>query len=177
MTTAARGGDIKRRVRAEVHARAAAAGWANLGRERRRELYERWSEDPAVGGLLSEVMQPHQVRVYLKDTVLKKYARGARPGLPALLQGMGVRWDEVTRWYTTPAAMLCDGKALYTLALAKDWKIAVMNAFERRCDAGPLERNLVLLTDHTAGRLVDRDYRGIIEAAGRRLDVDVHWVT
>ena len=169
--------DIKKSVTHRVHRMADEVDWSHLTIPERSKLYEFWTADPQVGGLLNEVMDPERVRVYLKDTIMKNYARSRRPEILPLLRSMSMPCDPVLQEYIKPVAVLCDHRYLYTLTVAKEWKISIMSAYERGLDVGNLDRNIVFITEHTTGRFVDRSYRNMIESAAERLEVDVRWVT
>ena len=173
----AREAETKRNIRRRVHQLADAADWMHLTVEQRRALYEKWSADPGVGGALGQVMQPTQVRVYLKDTLMKSYFRAKRTRLPELLSAMSLPLDGVTRRFTAPTAILTEGPRLYTLTPAIHWKIALMNTFERASSVAGLKRNLLLIERHTTGKFVDSAYRRMIEGVAQRLEIDIHWVT
>jgi hypothetical protein len=168
---------IKEDVTQLVHQRADQADWMHLNIPQRQKYYEEWTADPQIGGLLSQTMHPSHVRVYLKDTIMKTYSRNQRPDIRALLTNLSIPCAQVTRELIKPQALLCGRTRLYTLAPAKDWKIAIMSAFERACEFGSIKENVVFITEHTAGRFIDKKYRDMINAAARRLDVTVHWLT
>jgi len=63
--------------------------------------------------------------------------------LKDLLKQMGLECKRVTREYEKPEAQLCDNRRLYTLAVAKEWRVAIFSAFERAHDLGGVEENLV----------------------------------
>lgn len=168
--------DVIRIVTERVHEIADKADWQHLTIPQRKKFYEEWTEDPQIGGLLSRVMEPHRIRVYLKDTVMKNYSRKQKPNLQNLLEGMSLEFLEINKQFIKPEALLLDQTKLYTLTIAKEWKGAIMSAFERGYEIGSLEINTVFITDHTNGRFVDKYYRDLIDCAARKLGIQVHWV-
>lgn len=64
----------------KVYTDAAALDWEHTSQTMRTRQYERWLEDPLVGGILGQWMSPSEMRVWLKDGPLKEFAR-ARAGL------------------------------------------------------------------------------------------------
>jgi len=168
--------EIKEIVTKRVHAIADDVDWSYLTIPQRQRYYEEWTDAPEIGGLLGQVMEVHNVRVYLKDTVMRAYARGRRPGMEKLLASMSISCGQVTRAYIKPEAVLCDGRDLYTTTVAKEWKGAIMSAFERGCEVRNVRRNVVFMSEHTVGRFVDQAYRDVIGAAAKRLGVEVLWM-
>lgn len=169
--------DIKEKVTRKIHKLADRHQWSRLSINARRKLYEEWTNDPEIGGALSQIIDANRVRVYLKDTVMKNYARTRRPELANLLNTLSIPCGSVTKKYSKPSALLCDGSSLYTLTVAKEWKTSLMSAFERASEEGDMVRNTVFISEHTVGRFVDASYRALIEAAARRLDIEVVWLT
>lgn len=151
--------------------------WLHLNISERKAFYEQWTEDPEIGGALRKVMEPHRVRVYIKDSIMGTYTRSRRPSITKLLSSMSIECLDITREYIKPQAVLCNKKYLYTLAVAKDWKIALMSAFERAAEISHIDTNKVFFIEHTSRRFVDRSYRGLIESAGKRLGVEIQWIT
>ncbi len=169
--------EIKRKITKQVHKMADEADWLHLNIPERQRHYEAWTADPQIGGQLSQVMPANRVRVYLKDTVLKQYSKTRRTPIIQLLNTMGTECQRVTHKFQKPEAILCDGSRLFTLAAAKDWRNALTSAFERAYELDSKQENVLILTDHTAGRFVDLSYRKVIEDAATRLEVSVIWLT
>lgn len=153
------------------------ADWVHLNINERKALYEQWTEDSEIGGSLRKIMEPNRVRVYIKDSILRSYTRNKRPSLNGLLKSMSIECGDITKEYIKPQAILCGSTDLYTLAVAKEWKMALMSAFEREAEIGNLKRNRVFFIEHTSRRFVDTSYRNLIEGAAKRLGIEVQWIT
>ncbi|MFB9992518.1 hypothetical protein ACFFLM_11125 [Deinococcus oregonensis] len=168
---------IKIQVTGKIHALADQADWCHLNITQKTRLYESWILDPTLGGRLAALMGTEKVHRYIKDTVMRAYMRTKRPDLPTMLKRMSFRHTHLVQSYEKPHALLYDHTHLYTLTVAKEWRMALLSAYERATFVGGhLDRNLVLITDHGFDRFLDQGYRGMVESAGKRLDVDVHWV-
>lgn len=164
--------DIIRRVREMADK----ADWCHLKIPEKSALYRQWVNDPTIGGELARLDGPDSVRVFLKDTVIKQYLKEKRPVLKDLLKQMGLDCKHVTTTYEKPEALLCDDGRLYTLAVAKEWRVAIFSAFERAHDRGKVTENLVFFTDHDVDRYTDRSYKTMIEHGAEKLDVKIHWI-
>ncbi len=169
--------EIKAAVAQRVYALADALDWMHLNIEQHKQYYEAWTIDPQIGEILSQVMPPGRVRVYIKDTLMKTYMENHRPVLKSLLTSMSISYNKVTKEFEKPQALLCDGTRMYTLTKAREWKTTLMTAFERGCEVRKLEKNTVFITEYTAGRFVDKEYQDLINAAADRLSIAVHWLT
>jgi len=167
---------IKEEVRKRVYTLADAADWNHLNIEQRSRYYEKWTEAPDIGGLLEKIMPAGSVRVHIKDTIMGCYSRSNRLEIRDLLISMSVSCGKITREYVKPQAILCDGTNLYTLTRAKDWKISLINSFERAKEVKGIKSNIMLIYGHTSRRFVDRSYRSMIENAAGRLDIEVKWI-
>ncbi len=169
--------DTKNTVTQKVRKLADQHDWSRLSIDAKTKLYEEWTNDPEIGGALARVMEANRVRVYLKDTVIRNYARAQRPELLKLLNALSISCEDVSKNYSRPTGVLCDTSSLYTLTMAKEWKIALMSAFERANEEGGVTQNKLFIREHNVGRFVDASYRALIEGAGRRLDIDIVWLT
>jgi len=164
-------------VKKRVYALADEVDWMHLNIDQRRRYYEEWTESPDIGGLLREIMSDGRIRVYIKDSIIGSYCRSKRLGIRDLLISTSIGCGVITKEYVKPQAILCDGKFLYTLINAKDWKVSLINSFERGQEVRGIKRNLMFITEHTSGRFVDYSYRSIIGTAAKRLGVEIEWVT
>ena len=63
--------DIKENIRKALWEAAADLDWSGLSDMEKSKYYELWTRDPAIGGQLAHFMDPRQVRVYIKDSLLK----------------------------------------------------------------------------------------------------------
>jgi hypothetical protein len=72
--------DLRLDVVAEVYRQAGELDWEGLTDKRRSVMYDRWLDDPAVGGYLTRFLSRERARVWLKDVPMKEYSR-ARNGI------------------------------------------------------------------------------------------------
>lgn len=168
---------IKKSVAKKVHSIADKIDWSHLTIPERQKCYEEWTDDPEIGGTLSKIIEPRRVRVYLKDTIMKEYAKSKRPELRKLLASLSYSYNTVSKEYVKPISLFCDGNKMYTIAVAKEWKIALLSAFERGYEVKNIKENLLFVIDHTSGRFVDNSFRELIEDASNRLGIKIIWVT
>ncbi|MEG3923331.1 hypothetical protein [Microcoleus sp. T3_D1] len=169
--------EIKKDVMRRVHKIADEADWRHLTINQRTLYYKNWTSNPEIGGRLSQIMELERVRVYLKDTVMKSYSRTQRLDIRTLIASMSLPCEYVTQKFIKPQGLLCNGTDLYTLTVAKEWKTALLSAFERGYELKNLNRNTVFIIEHTTSRFVDQSYRDMIATAAERLTIDIHWVT
>lgn len=174
--------EIKVAVTSRVHALADQLDWVYLTIEQRRRYYEAWTNDENIGGLLRQVIDANRVRVWLKDTVMKNYLKQRRPSITNFLSRTSVSCGVILRSYRKPEAVLCEdtslfeGGNLFTLTGAKEWRVALMSAYERAAEIKKPGRNILYIIEHTSGRFADESYRSLISGAGAKLGVEVVWV-
>ena len=69
--------------------------WIVLSTSEKSKHYEAWVRDPEIGGALSAYVNLSDVRVYLKDTLMKDYANDAKVGIDAFercFNEIGIGW-------------------------------------------------------------------------------------
>src|SRR5262245_24093964 len=87
-------------------------GWLNLSASAKSRRYEAWTRDPNVGGVLARYIRVSDVRLYLKDTLLKGYSqdRLSDDSMPAKLLDIPLT-DQIVRRYVKPhGRRLTDGR-------------------------------------------------------------------
>jgi hypothetical protein len=81
---------FRRMIIAEVYRQAGEMDWDGLTDKQRSVAYDRWLDDPAIGGELTRFLPRERARVWLKDVPMKEYAR-ARSGIGSLADLVTVR--------------------------------------------------------------------------------------
>lgn len=71
---------VRRDIIAEVFRRADELDWDGLTQTQRSACYNRWLEDPALGGILTRYIPVERARVWIKDVPMKHYPK-ARSGI------------------------------------------------------------------------------------------------
>lgn len=168
-------------IRAEVFeviwAQADEIGWLHLDSSEKSRLYSYWTEAEAIGGRLGAYMDPRQVRVYLKDTVLKSYSieRMSDPTMArrVLRIGEGVPAMEI---YTKPHGQRLDDGRIIAWSNASDWKLTLFAVFERAYPSPGATPYGVVLIPNT-GKFRTQDERRMVEEAGQRLGIqNIVWL-
>jgi hypothetical protein len=81
---------LRRAIIAEVYQQAGDMDWDGLTDKQRSAAYDRWLDDPAIGGELTRFLSRERARVWLKDVPMKEYAR-ARSGIGSFADLVTVR--------------------------------------------------------------------------------------
>jgi hypothetical protein len=166
---------VRTALRARVWAEAERLGWDALTNLERSQRYDVWTDDPEVGGVIERYVDKGQVRVYIKDTILKRYAQH-RLGDPArVLRVLRIPADAaVAAEYRQPhGRALADGR-LVAWGRAEEWRLVLMALHERAFGAPDLRPYGAVLLQ-AGGR-----FEGVSAAAGdaaRRLGIEqVVWL-
>ena len=172
---------IPKEIRAEIRdylwVEADRINWASLSTGEKSRLYTQWTESRDVGGKLGAYMDPRQIRVYLKDTLLKSYTRermaDPRPIFRVLEIEPGV--DCVQTFIKPHGRELRDGRVI-AWSRATEWKLTLLAVFERAFGRAGLTSYAAVLLE-TSTRHADIESRKVVEAAAERLGIQhVAWL-
>lgn len=167
--------EVRTKLRARVWKEAERLGWYALTNLERSQRYDEWTNDPMVGGVLENYVDRGQVRVYIKDTLLKRYAQH-RLGDPArVLRVLRIPANAaVSTEYRQPhGRALADGR-LVAWGRAEEWRLVLMALHERAFGLPGMRPFAAVLLQ--AGRRFEA-VRPTADDAARRLGVEtVVWL-
>jgi hypothetical protein len=169
--------DVRERIRMLIWSRADELGWSDLPDSERAKYYEQWTREKAIGGTLGHYIDPRKVRVYIKDSVLKPYARVRLSGSEQkILQRLVVPAEtEVAARYIKPHGVrFVDGR-IVSWGNSRDWKLILMAMFERAAlSPGSSAFGMVLLEN---GKTAEGATRNIVCDAAARLGIQrLEWI-
>lgn len=146
--------------------------WSALSDQEKSFLYEEWIKDKEIGGVLSRYVDPRNVRVYLKDTIMKPYGRERIRDFTPIIKRLGLSEDiQVIETYIKPhGRRLSDGRVI-CWGLARDWKAILFAVFER---AYVVKKGVpfcaVIMSP--SGKLQQPIYREMVETAGEKMGIE-----
>ena len=159
-------------VRDRLWSQADRIGWTTLSDSQKSILYEQWIQDIEVGQVLARYMAPQNIRVYIKDTIMKPYGRERIKEAGPILSLLGLPQDiSIGREYIKPhGRMLYDGRII-CWGLARDWKAVVFSVFERakRCPSG---RAYAAILMYSSGKTKQPSERRLISDACQHLGIE-----
>jgi hypothetical protein len=159
--------DLKRRIEADADR----VGWATTNLADKSRLYDQWVRDPLIGGVLARYLELAQVRVYIKDTLLKDYhrKRSGSAERPFRILGLGAE-VEIAHTYIKPhGRRLTDGRVI-CWGRADNWKLIAMALHERSYGQQGSTPFAALLSEAT-GRFREAGVREMVEAAATKLGI------
>ena len=144
--------------------------WTALSPSSKSASYEAWTRDPSIGGVLSRYISLSDVRVYLKDTLLKDYARYKHADSAQVMRILDLSSIPVVKSYIKPhGRLLADGRVVCWGA-ANAWKNVLMAAYERAYGDKRAKPFAVVLTS-ALGQYHQPSVRKMVERAATRLGV------
>lgn len=163
---------MRRSIREALWRRLDELDWPSLSDLDHSNYYEQWTRAADIGGKLGHFMDPRAVRVYIKDTLVKDYARERLLSSgSSVLSLLGIPPDSpVAREFIKPHSVLLVDGSLVTWGNSRDWKHLVMAAFERRHLRGGEGATALVIIE--TGKTADPADRELVRDAAARLGVN-----
>lgn len=163
--------DVRDQLRERMWRIADEIDWLALGPTEKTQHYENWTKDPEVGGVLQRYMAVGQVRVYIKDSILKDYPRARRADQekPFRMIGLDAKVD-VTRVFVKPHGRLLSDGRIVCWGRAADWKAILLAVYERSFTILNARPHAAVLTE-SAGKFSDANVRAVVIEAAKRLGI------
>lgn len=168
--------DLREQLRARLWQESDEVGWMHLSTGAKSRYYDNWARDSEVGGVLARYMDRSQLRIYLKDTLLKGYtnAKLADEGRPLRVLRVPEQVHVVDRFRKPHGCRLDDGR-LICWGKASEWKMMLMALHERAFGGEGTRCGVVFF--NALGTYRETGTRRLVEDAASRLGVeDVVWV-
>ncbi|MCB9779719.1 MAG: hypothetical protein H6742_14235 [Alphaproteobacteria bacterium] len=174
--------DVRSGLRTRLWALADDLDWSSLSWAEKSTHYEAWTKDPSVGGQLAHYMDQRQIRVYVKDTIMKGYGRSRLANPERVMRVLGLNGGSggplfgVAQEYQRPhGRRLADGRVI-AWGKAKDWKGILMTLHERAFESKGTPHAAVLMS--AVGRFQEDDVRALVQDAATKLGVvRLVWLT
>ncbi|MSR06051.1 MAG: hypothetical protein EXR93_03135 [Gemmatimonadetes bacterium] len=162
---------IREEIRERLWAQADDLGWDRLSDVDRSAAYARWTDDPGIGGTLGRYLKKGEIRVYIKDSLLKPYSREKRADHRPYLKAAGIDPDSrVTDQRIKPHGVLLENGVMVVWAKARDWKAALTAVHEWSFERQDVGSRTVIL-DSAAGKYQDSRVRRLVGDAASRLGI------
>jgi hypothetical protein len=168
--------DIRTQIVGLLWKQADAVNWSTLSQAKKAEYYAEWAIDAKIGGVLAGYMQTENIRVYIKDTLMKSYTREHSAEPEKWLQALGIEGaTAITKTFIKPhGCLLADGRVI-AWGKAAAWKMITTAAFERSYAAERTPYGIVLSA--AVGKYFQAKTRTMVEDAAHRLGIpQVVWI-
>lgn len=164
--------EVREELRALLAEKAEALGWSGLTWVDKSQKYEEWTRAKEVGDVLAKYMDRGQVRVYIKDTLMKNYTRSRLADDARPLRVLGVAPEvKPSATYRQPHGRRFEDGRVIGWGRAADWKTILMALHERAyCTPKAVPYGVVLL--EATGRFGQEDVREMVGDAASRLGIE-----
>lgn len=166
---------VRREAKERLWAEADRLNWSSLSATDKSRYYTIWTETKDLGGRLGAYMDPRQVRVYIKDTLLKPYTResSASPDLAFRVLGIAPDTPSVASYIKPHGRLLADQRQV-AWSKASEWKATLMALHERAFAKG---RPFAAVLTEAGAKFATDDDRLVVESAAKKLGVEkVVWL-
>jgi hypothetical protein len=145
--------------------------WSALQANDKARYYSIWTETEKIGGRLAGFMDPRQVRVYIKDTLLKSYTRERFSDEGRIFRILQLPPDisAVASYIKPHGRRLSDGRQI-AWSRASEWKATLMALHERSFQDSGKSYAAVLFEAST--KHPDTRAREVVESAARKLGIE-----
>ena len=152
-------------------------GWATLSPMDKSHHYEAWTKDPEIGGRLGRYMGQGQIRVYIKDTLLKDYTRSRLADHEQPFRVLGIpEAAYVVETYTKPHGRRLEDGRVICWGRADDWKTILMALHERTFGNSSGSSHAAVFL-YSLGRFHEMRARALVEDAATKLGIaKVMWL-
>ncbi|MFN3501117.1 MAG: hypothetical protein ACK4ZJ_02580 [Allorhizobium sp.] len=161
--------DLRRQIRDRLWAEADRLNWPSLTTSDKSRYYTIWTETEDLGGVLGRYMDPRQVRVYIKDTLLKPYTREISANPDKIFRVLGIPdTEKVVATFIKPHGQLISEGRYIAWSKASAWKATLLALHERAFESGT--PYAVVLT-HAAAKFALPSQRAVVENAASKLEI------
>lgn len=158
-------------IKEKLWQRADDIGWATLSSTDKTHLYEAWTKDPKIGGRLGRYMGQGQVRVYIKDTLLKDYTRSCLADHERPFRVLGIpEAAHVVEMYSKPHGRRLEDGRVICWGRADDWKTLLMALHERAFGNSHSYPHAAVFL-YSVGRFHEIHIRALVENAATKLGI------
>ena len=169
--------DVRLKIQEKLWKAADDVCWLSLPAASKSRWYDAWAADPELGGRIARYVDPGQVRHYIKDAMLKRYARERRADPSAAFRILGLPPETRIRTrFIKPLGMQLEDGRIICWGEAKIWKAVLMALHERAFEDETAQPYAALLTPHS--RFTTPESREVVEDAARKLGISkVVWLS
>jgi len=145
--------------------------WTCLNNYQKSQQYKIWAQDDKIGVVLSRYMPLERVHPYIKDSLLKPYAKSKKPEKADILRILGDESLKTVEEYIKPPGVRLDDGRIICWGRAVDWKIVLLAIFERSKSSEDFSPYAAVLTESN-GKFSSASYCSIIEEAAELLGIE-----
>jgi len=166
---------IREAIKQRLWSEADRLTWPRLSGSVKSTYYDSWARDPEIGDVLSRFMTRSQVRVYIKDSIMKDYLQERLSDPVRPLRILGLNPQGIQKEFQKPHGVLTRDGRLVVWGRAEQWKLLLMTLHERAYQMKHQPHAVVLMD--ALGRFKQDLTREVVESAAERLGIaQVVWL-
>jgi hypothetical protein len=163
---------VRQNLRQKLWQTADELDWLSLTSTAKSQYYEAWTRDPTIGGLLARYIPLGDVRVYIKDTLLKDFLQNRLSNDSLAYRALGIDGSaKAAKSYVKPHGRLLEDGRIICWGRAAAWKAILMATYERAYGGQRLKAFGAVLT-HAVGRYKETKTREMVEQAAKSLGIE-----
>lgn len=164
--------DVRKAVSELLWEQADELDWVCLNNFQKSEQYKIWAQDDRIGVVLSRYMPLERVHPYIKDSLLKPYAKSKKPEVVDILRLLQCHDSVVVEDYIKPHGFRLDDGRIICWGRAVDWKIVLLALFERSKELSLFKPYAAVLSESN-GRFSSVSYQSMIREASELLGIKI----
>lgn len=144
--------------------------WVSMNIHQKSQQYKLWAQDEDIGAVLSRYMPLERVHPYIKDSLLKPYAKSKKIKKEEVFRLLNINESVIKQEYIKPLGVRLDSGRIICWGRAIDWKIILLAIFERYKEDTLYEPYAAILTEAN-GKFSSESHREVISEAGKLLGI------
>ena len=164
--------DVRKSISDILWEQADELDWTCLNLHQKSQQYKVWAQDERIGVVLSRYMPLERVHPYIKDSLMKPYAKSKKPEKTDILRILGEEHVETVSDYIKPHGFRISDGRIICWGRAVDWKIVLLAIFERSKESEAYTPHAAILTEPN-GKFSSDTYRKILQEAAELLGIEI----
>lgn len=144
--------------------------WVSMNIHQKSQQYKLWAQDESIGAVLSRYMPLERVHPYIKDSLLKPYAKSKKIKSEEVFRLLSINESNIKQEYIKPLGVRLDDGRIICWGRAIDWKIILLAIFERYKEDISYTPYAAILTEAN-GKFSSETHREVITEAGTLLGI------
>jgi hypothetical protein len=145
--------------------------WTHLNIAEKSSRYKIWAKDDRIGKVLTRYMPVERVHPYIKDSLLKPYAKSKKLEAYDVQNILNLDEYSIVQEYVKPLGFRLEDGRIACWGRALDWKIVLLATFERSCEAEEFSAHTVILME-SHGKFSTKKFQHIVSDACEKLKID-----
>ena len=163
--------DVYKKIYERLSREADKIQFVHLTIPEKSRFYKIWTTDKYIVDLLSPFVPSERMHPYIKDSVLKIYAKSKKPKSDDILAMMGLSDIVKEEEYIKPIGVrLIDGRVI-CWGLARDWKNVLLSVYERARSGNKGYISCAAFLLNSGGVYNHKEFRSLVCEASEKLGI------